>query len=66
MILDMAGASTALAILLFLWFMPLALFLLTTQLVGAEKYNWALLLIALTWPGFALYLFMRTGGGRHS
>lgn len=66
MFLDMASAALALVLLLVTWFVPLALFLSSTRMRGAEKYNWALLVTVLTWPGYALYLFINSGQGRHS
>ena len=66
MLLDMASASMALVVLLIAWFMPLVLFLFTARMRGSEKFSWALVISALTWPGYALFLFLSKAGSRHS
>lgn len=56
MYLNVTGASVTVFLLLFTWFVPLVLFLASTKLWGARKFNWAILLGVLSWPAFALYL----------
>lgn len=57
MIINLASAVTAVTLLLFIWLIPLPIFLLTTGMRGIERVNWAILIIFLSWPAFALYLF---------
>ncbi len=58
MIQDVGSASTALLLLLALWFLPVLLFSLTNREKGLARLNWALLLGVLSWPAFALYLLL--------
>lgn len=56
MVFDASSAALAVAVLLFIWLVPLPVFLLTTRLRGLEKFNWTLLVAVLSWPAFAIYL----------
>ncbi len=65
MFLDMTSAAAALTVVLVVWFIPLVLFFSATSMRGTEKFSWALMIAALTWPGYAIFLFLTSGGGRH-
>lgn len=56
MYFDLASAMLAVALVLAFWLTPLLAYLLSTRARGLEKFNWALLIAALSWPGYAVYL----------
>jgi len=62
----MTSAAMAIALLLVLWLIPLAAFLVSTTLHGVERWNWAMLIAVLSWPAFALYLLYNGIKRRHT